>query len=141
VLPPQLPAAVDPDRIREVIRHMLDNACRYSDASGTVQVAARTLAEGTVVSVTDHGEGILREVVARAFEEPFSTGEAILRKERAGAGLGLHMARRLVVEHGGVIWADPLPGGGTRVSFCIPAKDGGPLDAPPAAAASAGAAS
>jgi hypothetical protein len=30
------------------------------------------------------------------------------------------MARKLVVEHGGVIWADPLPGGGTRVSFCIP---------------------
>ena len=92
---------------------------------------ARAQAEGTVVSVTDHGEGILREVVARAFDEPFSTGEAILRKERAGAGLGLHMARRLVVEHGGVIWADPLPGGGTRVSFCIPAKNGDTLDAPP----------
>jgi hypothetical protein len=41
------------------------------------------------------------------------------------------MARRLVVEHGGVIWADPLPGGGTRVSFCLPAMDGDRLDAPP----------
>jgi hypothetical protein len=78
--------------------------------------------------VQDQGEGILREVVARAFDEPFSTGEAILRKERAGAGLGLHMARKLVVEHGGVIWADPLPGGGTRVSFCIPPiAAGGPV--------------
>ena len=113
---------------------MLDNACRYSPASGTVQVMARSQVEGTVVSITDHGEGIMREVVARAFDEPFSTGEAILRKERAGAGLGLHMARRLVVEHGGVMWADPLPGGGTRVSFCIPAQDGGTLDAPPVVA-------
>ena len=76
----------------------------------------------------------MREVVARAFDEPFSTGEAILRKERAGAGLGLHMARRLVVEHGGVMWADPLPGGGTRVSFCIPAQDGDTLDTPPVVA-------
>ena len=41
------------------------------------------------------------------------------------------MARRLVVEHGGVMWADPLPGGGTRVSFCIPAQDGSTLDSPP----------
>jgi signal transduction histidine kinase len=130
-LPSRLSTTADRARIGDVIRHMLDNACRYSPSSGTVQVLARAQAEGTVVSVTDHGEGILREVVARAFEEPFSTGEAILRKERAGAGLGLHMARRLVVEHGGVIWADPLPGGGTRVSFCIPAKDGDPLDAPP----------
>jgi hypothetical protein len=39
-----------------------------------------------------------------------------------------------VVEHGGVMWADPLPGGGTRVSFCIPAQDGGTLDAPPVVA-------
>jgi signal transduction histidine kinase len=130
-LPPQLGTSADRTRIGEVIRHMLDNACRYSPASGMVQVMARSQVEGTVVSVTDHGEGILREVVARAFDEPFSTGEAILRKERAGAGLGLHMARRLVVEHGGVMWADPLPGGGTRVSFCIPAQGGGTLDAPP----------
>jgi signal transduction histidine kinase len=85
-----------------------------------------------VVSVIDQGEGILREVVSRAFDEPFSTGEAILRKEKAGAGLGLHMARRLVVEHGGVMWADPLPGGGTRVSFCIPAHVGDTLNTPPA---------
>ena len=133
-LPPQLSTLADRARIGDVIRHMLDNACRYSPASGSVQVTARSQVEGTVVSVTDHGEGIMREVVARAFDEPFSTGEAILRKERAGAGLGLHMARRLVVEHGGVMWADPLPGGGTRVSFCIPAQDGGTLDAPPVVA-------
>ena len=133
-LPPQLSTSADRARIGEVIRHMLDNACRYSPASGSVQVMARSQVEGTVVSVTDHGEGILREVVARAFDEPFSTGEAILRKERAGAGLGLHMARRLVVEHGGVMWADPLPGGGTRVSFCIPAQQGGTLDGPPVVA-------
>ena len=35
-------------------------------------------------------------------------------------GVGLHLARQLVVEHGGTLWTDPLPGGGTRVAFCIP---------------------
>ena len=56
----------------------------------------------------------------KAFEQPFSTGEATLRKEKAGVGVGLHLARQIVVEHGGMMWSDPLPGGGTRVSFCIP---------------------
>jgi signal transduction histidine kinase len=80
--------------------------------------------EGVLVSVTDRGEGVLRETVSKAFEEPFSAGEDILRKERAGAGIGLHLARQLVIGHGGILWADPLPAGGTRVSFVIPAHAG-----------------
>jgi signal transduction histidine kinase len=48
------------------------------------------------------------------------TAENVLRKERAGLGVGLHLARQLVVMHGGVMSADPLPAGGSRVRFCIP---------------------
>jgi hypothetical protein len=64
--------------------------------------------------------GLSREVASLAFQEPFVTGEDVMRKERAGVGLGLHLARRLILLHGGILWADPLPAGGTRVSFCIP---------------------
>jgi signal transduction histidine kinase len=95
------------------------------------------LDEGVVVGVTDHGEGLDRSIVMRAFEQPFSTGEATLRKEKAGVGVGLHLARQIVLEHGGVMWSDPLPGGGTRVSFCIPLHAGEHLTAPPADAAGA----
>jgi len=137
-LPAELTTTADRGRISEVIRHLLDNACRYSEAGSVVRVSGRRLEEGVVVSVTDRGEGIVREAVARAFDEPFSPGEATLRKERAGVGLGLHMARRLVIEHGGVMWADPLPGGGTRVSFCLPARPGETLIAPPALAFESG---
>jgi hypothetical protein len=70
-------------------------------------------------------------MVIQAFNQPFSTGEEILRKERSGIGLGLHMARQLIVQHGGVIWADPLPAGGTRVSFCLPITRGERLTQPP----------
>ena len=63
-----------------------------------------------------------RTVARRSFDEPFSTGEGVLRKEKAGVGVGLHLARQLVVEHGGTLWTDPLPGGGTRASFCIPRR-------------------
>ena len=119
-IPETLTASADPVRIGEVVRQLLDNACRYADEDLPVELRARSMDEGVVVSVTDHGSGIERGTAMLAFSEPFSTGEEILRKERAGAGVGLHMARQLVVQHGGIMWADPLPAGGTRVSFCLP---------------------
>ena len=136
-IPPSLPAYADASRIAGVIREILDNACRYSPDGRHVEIRARGLDEGVVVSVTDHGQGMHRDVATQAFDQPFSTGEATLRKEKAGVGVGLHLARQLIVEHGGIIWADPLPSGGTRVSFCLPARDGERIVAPPQESAGA----
>jgi signal transduction histidine kinase len=133
-VPDTLSAVADGAKIGGVVRELLDNACRYSPPEHPVEVVARILNEGVVVSVTDHGEGLDRSVASKAFEQPFSTGEGILRKEKAGVGVGLHLARQIVVEHGGIMWADPLPGGGTRVSFCLPAHAGERLSVPPAIA-------
>ncbi|MGE5226980.1 MAG: ATP-binding protein [Planctomycetaceae bacterium] len=134
-VPDALMAIADGARIGGVVRELLDNACRYSPPGRTVELVARNLDEGVVITVTDRGEGIDRAVAMRAFEQPCSTGEGTLRKEKAGVGVGLHLARQVVVEHGGIVWSDPLPGGGSRVSFCIPSHEGAHLDAPPAGAA------
>jgi signal transduction histidine kinase len=134
-IPQTLPLIADGARIGSVVRELVDNACRYSPASAPVEVTARLLAEGAVVQVLDRGEGLRRSVASQSFDQPFSTGEATLRKEKAGAGAGLHLARQLVLEHGGILWTDPVPSGGTRVSFCIPAHPGMRLSAPPAGAA------
>jgi signal transduction histidine kinase len=123
-VPETLEGAADPVRFAEIVRQILDNACRYTAEGMPVLLKGRTLDEGVVISVTDGGEGMQRETVSRAFDEPFAAGEDILRKERAGAGVGLHMARQLVLQHGGIMWADPVPAGGTRVSFVIPAHPG-----------------
>lgn len=134
-VPDELRAVADGARIGGVVRELLDNACRYSPNGRGIELVARMLEEGVVVIVTDHGEGLDRSLAMKAFEQPFSTGEATLRKEKAGVGVGLHLARKIVIEHGGVMWSDPLPGGGTRVSFCIPINEGQRLAAPPASVA------
>jgi signal transduction histidine kinase len=130
----RLNGPADPVRFAEVVRQLLDNACRYSPEDRPVLLKGRAMVEGVLVSVTDHGEGVRRDVVAKAFNEPFSAGEEILRKERAGAGVGLHMARQIVLQHGGIMWADPVPAGGTRVSFVIPAHEGQTVTRPPSMA-------
>jgi signal transduction histidine kinase len=124
LFPDRLPAYADPSRIGEVVREILDNGCRYSPEDRPVELRARALDEGVVVTVTDRGHGMQRGVASQAFDQPFSTGEATLRKEKAGVGVGLHLARQLIVQHGGILWTDPVPSGGTRVSFCIPAHRG-----------------
>lgn len=131
----RLEAIADAARVAGVVRELLDNACRYSPSGRSVELVARVLDEGVVIAVTDRGEGLDRAVATQAFEQPFSTGEGTLRKEKAGVGVGLHLARQIVVEHGGIMWSDPLPGGGTRVSFCIPSHEGAHLAVPPAGAA------
>jgi signal transduction histidine kinase len=130
-VPETLPAYADPSRIAEVARQLLDNACRYSPPDRPVEVSARGLDEGCVVMVTDRGQGMLRDVTTQAFDQPFSTGEATMRKEKAGVGVGLHLARQLILGHGGILWTDPIPSGGTRVSFCLPAHPGERFTAPP----------
>lgn len=133
-LPGNLFALADEARIHGVIHELLENACRYSPDDRSVEIRARVMDEGIVVSVLDQGSGLDRGVAWRSFEQPFSTGEATLRKEKAGAGVGLHLSRQLVVRHGGIMWTDPVPAGGTRVSFCLPSKVGATFAAPPGAA-------
>jgi signal transduction histidine kinase len=54
-----------------------------------------------------------------------------MTKQLAGLGLGLNLSRSLLALHGGILWAEPLPGGGTRVSFTIPAEGPTGVDQPP----------
>jgi signal transduction histidine kinase len=132
-LPVSIPARADADRIREVIRQIVDNGCRYSEEGGTVLVQAKRAVEGIVVSVNDQGKGVDRRVVAAAFGEAFSPGEQVLTKEKAGLGMGLNLARNLVALHGGILSAEPLPGGGSKVSFVIPPDPQAQTAAAPAA--------
>jgi signal transduction histidine kinase len=119
-IPVAVPTEADPTRVRDVVRHVLDNACRYSEEAGSISLKVRVGDEGLTVAVTDAGGGLGRTQVAAAFGQPFAPGESVMTKERAGLGMGLNLARTIVALHGGIMWGEPLPGGGSRVSFTLP---------------------
>ena len=105
---------VDPVRIREVLTNLLTNALGHTAAGQTVTVAVRDRDEDVVVDVADTGEGMRPEEVARMFERFYKGSTS------RGAGLGLAIARGIVVAHGGDISASSQPGAGTTVTFTLP---------------------
>jgi PAS domain S-box-containing protein len=109
----------DKERIEEVLRNLLDNALKYSPPESVVTVEAWTTGTEVVVAVTDEGPGIAIEDRERVFE-PFERLDTGLTRRRPGAGLGLFICRAIVHAHGGRIWIERGPTGGTRVLFSLP---------------------
>ena len=109
------PLDLDPVRIREVLTNLLSNAVRHSKPGGIV-TATMSVTDGRVaVAVTDTGEGMSPEAVARMFDRFYKGSTS------RGSGLGLTIARGIVTAHGGNISASSQPGHGTTVTFTFPA--------------------
>ncbi len=95
--------------LNQVWTNLIDNAVDAMDGSGTLEVVTRADGDHVVVEVRDTGHGMAPEVVARAFEAFYSTKDV-----GKGTGLGLDIARRIVVDrHGGTIDIDSRPGATT----------------------------
>jgi signal transduction histidine kinase len=106
---------VDPVRIREVLTNLVSNALRHTPAAGSVLVRVVATADGGVqLEVRDTGSGMTPGEVERAFDR-FHTGA-----QSRGAGLGLSIARSLVVAHGGKIHAASGVGSGTTMTVTLP---------------------
>jgi two-component system OmpR family sensor kinase/two-component system sensor histidine kinase BaeS len=105
---------LDPLRIREVLTNLLSNALRHAAAGRAVTVSVSRTAEGAIVAVSDTGEGMPAEDVARIFDR-FHKGAG-----SRGSGLGLTIARGIVTAHGGDISASSQLGTGTTVTFTLP---------------------
>ena len=92
--------------LNQVWTNLIDNAVDAMDGAGTLRVATRADGDAVVVEIGDTGPGMPPQVAARAFEAFFTTKDV-----GKGTGLGLDIARRIVVErHGGTIAIDSQPG-------------------------------
>jgi signal transduction histidine kinase len=95
-----------PGELNQVWTNLVDNALDAMGDSGVLRVATRRDGDQVVVEVCDTGPGLSRDVAERAFEAFFTTKDV-----GQGTGLGLDIARRIVVErHGGEIVIHPEPG-------------------------------
>ncbi len=96
-----------PGELNQVWTNLIDNAVDAMDGMGTLRVVLRADGDGVVVEIGDTGPGMPPEVAARAFEAFYTTKDV-----GSGTGLGLDIARRIVVErHSGTISIEPGPGG------------------------------
>jgi len=113
-----LPAVrADPERIRQVLGNLIDNAVKYSPAGLPVQV--RTAANHTVVivSVHDRGPGIAAEDQRLIFEK---FGRVSSGSSKPGTGLGLYIARSIAEAHGGSLDVSSAPGRGSTFTLRLP---------------------
>jgi signal transduction histidine kinase len=108
-----------PDQVQRVLYNLLTNAVRHTPEDGSVAVHAQTDPEEVRIVVEDTGDGVTPETATRMFDRFWREDGA--RRSGDGTGLGLAIARGLVEAHGGRIWAEKRPEGGTRVSFTLPA--------------------
>jgi K+-sensing histidine kinase KdpD len=115
--------SVDPASIIEVLYMLLDNASKYSPAGTAIRVTASVADDHHVrVAVTDEGPGVPPEFHERVFENFFRIPSREPRDpRRAGIGLGLPIARRLIEAQGGRIRIEiPLSGTGTSIALILP---------------------
>ncbi len=113
----------DPDRMREVVDNLLDNALRH--APGSTEVTVRIASEGddAVLSVADRGLGLGSEDPARVFER-FYRADASRARHSGGLGLGLSIVQAIVAAHGGTVEAANREGGGSVFRVRLPRAAG-----------------
>lgn len=116
-------AAVDPDRIDQIVGNLVENALRYAPAGGTVRLALHREGDRARISVADDGPGIETADLPHIFERLY-----VAQRYRAarpeGSGLGLAIVRQLAEAMGGGVEVASTPGRGTTISALIPL--GGP---------------
>nr|WP_276510193.1 ATP-binding protein [Longimicrobium terrae] len=116
-IPPELaPLWVDRERLHQVLFNLMGNAAKFTPAGGRITVSAAEEGEMVRVSVADTGPGIPAEHLAQVFDRFWQARST----RRAGAGLGLAIARGIVQAHGGEMEVRSEPGAGAVFSFTIP---------------------
>jgi signal transduction histidine kinase len=110
---------LDRDRMSQVLTNLLTNAVKFWPEGGTIEVSAETEPAAIRIDVVDRGPGVPRDEAERIFE-PFYRVQDASTRSVPGTGLGLAVSRGIVEAHGGRLWVDPVPGGGSCFRLVLP---------------------
>jgi len=121
VVKERAPATVlgDPIALRRAVMKLVENAVRYTPRGGRAELALRVADRWAEILVSDTGIGLDPADLARVFE-PFVRLDAARALDAAGAGLGLPIARSIVIAHGGTLAAESAPGAGSTFTIRLP---------------------
>ena len=127
-LDPLLQIAADEHQLRQALLNLMRNGAEAMERGGRLAIRAHRVGAFVELEVSDTGDGIAPEHLAKIFDPFFSTKDG-------GTGLGLALTQQIIVEHGGAIDVRSRAGAGTTFTVRLPAlaeDDDGKSDAPPA---------
>ncbi len=110
---------IDPERIRQVVTNLCDNAVKYSPQGGDIDVTLEVDAGFAVMVIKDRGIGISAEDAKIIFER-FRRAPGVRYGSMTGLGLGLYFCKRIVEEHGGQITLRSTLGEGSEFEVRLP---------------------
>ncbi len=114
-----LVASVDRPRMEQVIENLVENALKYGHDGAAPRIVVKGDGDEVRIAVVDHGVGIPDADRDRIFERFFRASN-VQGITDTGLGLGLYICHRVVEHHGGRIWHEPTPGGGSTFVVALP---------------------
>jgi two-component system sensor histidine kinase KdpD len=108
--------------LEQVLINLIDNAMKYSSRGSSILITADYEGKWVKISVSDKGVGIPEEDLVKVFDKFYRVQQP---KHVSGTGLGLSICKGIIEAHGGSIWAERRPAGGTTISFQIPQEENG----------------
>lgn len=104
---------VDRLQMKQVFDNLLSNAVHFSPQSSTIEIDWRSFQGEVLIQVTDQGRGLSQDDLQKVFTPFYS-------RRSGGTGLGLTIAKKIILDHQGSLWAQNMPEGGARFSFILP---------------------
>jgi signal transduction histidine kinase len=118
-VPGDIAIVVDRVRMRQVLANLVDNAIKYTDAPGRVEITAHRDGNETVIAVNDTGAGIPSDELPHVWSRLYRGDKS---RSTRGLGLGLSLVKAIVEAHGGRVSVSSQPGAGSRFEIRLPSS-------------------